>query len=305
MPEMDRERLERLVHEHGLADAGAEIMAAARVGIVLDDVGPAGSEERTTRLGGHPDLPPAADWPSWRGRPLSPIAQIRLEDVARFDEEGVLPRAGLLSFFWDSGAVGGYAAGLDVNNAAGWGFDPADAGSARVLYIHDASSASRREPPGRLAPQAVLGARALAPRSRIAIPPWGSTDFDVLGLDVSQTEAYLGLSDALDRLQAAGDGSEMTHQLLGYPDQIQGDMQLESQLVTHGLYCGDGTGYADPRRSELESGAREWRLLLQVDSDPEGLGVMWGDGGRIYFWSRGRDLIEQRFDATWLLFQCA
>lgn len=35
----------------------------------------------------------------------------------------------------------------------------------------------------------------------------------------------------------------MTHRIGGDPDVIQGDMYLECQLVTNGLYCDDSTGY--------------------------------------------------------------
>jgi hypothetical protein len=33
------------------------------------------------------------------------------------------------------------------------------------------------------------------------------------------------------------------HRILGHSTNIQGDMQLEAQLVTNGLYCGDPSGY--------------------------------------------------------------
>ena len=91
--------------------------------------------------------------------------------------------------------------------------------------------------------------------------------------------------------------------MLGHPDEIQGDMKLECQLVTNGLYCGDSTGYEDPRAAELEADASDWRLLLQVASD-EDAGAMWGDLGRLYYWIRDQDLRRGAFDASWLVLQC-
>jgi uncharacterized protein YwqG len=81
-------------------------------------------------------------------------------------------------------------------------------------------------------------------------------------------------------------------------------MQLECQLVTHGLYCGDATGYRDPRAETLRPGAADWRLLLQIDSD-EHAGMMWGDVGRIYYWMREEDLAAAAWDTAWLILQCA
>jgi uncharacterized protein YwqG len=99
-------------------------------------------------------------------------------------------------------------------------------------------------------------------------------------------------------------GDLTIHRLLGHPDPVQGNMQLECQLVTNGLYCGDGTGHEDPRASALEAGARDWRLLLQIDTD-DTLGSEWGDTGRVYFWIREQDLAAQRFDSAWHIMQCS
>lgn len=105
-----------------------------------------------------------------------------------------------------------------------------------------------------------------------------------MGASEAEREGYLALEDWMNIRE------DLTiHRLLGHPDPIQGDMQLECQLVTNGLYCGDAAGYADPRRTALAQGAHDWRLLLQVDTD-ETLGSEWGDTGRVYFWLREQDL---------------
>jgi uncharacterized protein YwqG len=80
-------------------------------------------------------------------------------------------------------------------------------------------------------------------------------------------------------------------------------MQLEAQLVTNGLYCGNETGYKDPRRKGLESGADDWMLLLQLDSD-DAAEFMWGDSGMLYYWIRKQDLASSRFDRVWMTMQC-
>lgn len=80
-------------------------------------------------------------------------------------------------------------------------------------------------------------------------------------------------------------------------------MELECQLVTHGLYLGDPTGSQDPRVAELEPGASNWRLLLQLDTDDD-LGWMWGDAGTIYFWVEDSAARAGRFEDCWLVLQC-
>ena len=58
-------------------------------------------------------------------------------------------------------------------------------------------------------------------------------------------------------------------------------MELEAQLASHGVYCGDPAGYESPEAGRLEAGAKDRRLLLQLDSD-EHMDVMWGDAGILY-----------------------
>lgn len=51
------------------------------------------------------------------------------------------------------------------------------------------------------------------------------------------------------------------------------------------------------------TGAGDWHLLLQIDSDDD-TGMMWGHAGRIYYWIREQDLMVRVFDEAWLILQC-
>jgi uncharacterized protein YwqG len=112
-----------------------------------------------------------------------------------------------------------------------------------------------------------------------------------------------------DRLRAVPDEvrSRLTadgHALGGWPDVIQGDMRLECQLVWNGINCGGPAGYASRRAQALRAGASDWHLLLQLASDEERLGWMWGDAGRLYWWNRvdagGAVILDER----WTVLQC-
>jgi uncharacterized protein YwqG len=80
-------------------------------------------------------------------------------------------------------------------------------------------------------------------------------------------------------------------------------MELECQLVSNGVYCGEPSEDDSPETRALEGGAKDWRLLLQVDSDDD-LGVTWGDLGSLYFWIRESDARSGRFDNCWVVLQC-
>jgi uncharacterized protein YwqG len=81
-------------------------------------------------------------------------------------------------------------------------------------------------------------------------------------------------------------------------------MALECQLVTNGIYCGSPDGYRSAQAQLLKAGAADWMLLLQLDTDEDGPGWMWGDAGCLYFWLRRQDLAERRFDRVWAVLQC-
>jgi hypothetical protein len=76
-----------------------------------------------SRIGGLPDLPVGIEWPCWRDKSLAFLAQINLAELASFACCQVLPKTGLLYFFYDS-------------EQSTWGLDPQDRGSWRVLYAH-------------------------------------------------------------------------------------------------------------------------------------------------------------------------
>lgn len=273
-----RERLEQC----GLERFSDRLTAMARpsVRLVADTTLPVTTTG--SRLGGDPVLPAAVPWPMNRGKPLSLVAQVNLADVAPFDAEAVLPRDGVLSFFYD-------AVAQDA-----WGFDPADHGSAKVVYTPARVAAQPRRPPAGLPDDGVFPPVALRPCAELTFAPYES--FDVARLEMNDDEAL-----AYAQLCESGVGS--IHRLLGHPDCVQSDLRVECQLVTNGMYCGDITGYEDPRAAVLLGGAAQWRLLLQIDSQVEAA-MMWADAGCLYYWIRQSDLLSRDWDQTWLILEC-
>ena len=89
---------------------------------------PAGSR----KFGGRPDVPAGFVWPVFetktfdddtvKPRPLAFLAQFDCARLAELDPEGLLPRTGRLSFFYELGSQR-------------WGYDPKDAGGARGVWV--------------------------------------------------------------------------------------------------------------------------------------------------------------------------
>jgi len=280
---MTPDELRARLIDAGLVRHADGLMGLARTSIRLrsSPLGAGSPAVGATRLGGTPDLPEETTWPGFRARPLSFLAQINLVHTGSLDHDGMLPDSGLLSFFYDA-------------QQTPWGFDPADSGAWAVLFTPRGERLVHRPTPEGLSGQGTFKPCALRGEVQVSYAPWESAEVETLGLSRDELFAY-------GEVIGGDDGT--IHRLLGHPDPVQGDMQLECQLVTNGLYCGDDTGYEDPRAAALAPGAVEWRLLLQIDSDDQA-GMMWGDLGRLYYWIRKEDLAAQAWDATWLILQC-
>jgi hypothetical protein len=103
---------------------------------------------------------------------------------------------------------------------------------------------------------------------------------------------------AFDALREVDPGP--LHQIGGTAAVVQEpEMALQCELVRRGHYLGSGW----PTVDDAVVSARAWRLVLQLDSDPDG-GWMWGDGGRIYVWMREQDLRAGAWDESRLILQC-
>ncbi len=257
----------------------------------------------TSKIGGNPHLPAGFVWPYYEGanwedirenRPLSFIAQIDLAAAAPYDPNGCLPTSGYLYFFYDV-----------VSQC--WGFDPEDAGCARVYYLDVPADALTETPlPADLDEEARVPLSAIAFRTMDELPGYEEfddlVDTDRFGDDFDWDRYDEAVEETIGRMDCSPDE---VCKLLGYADLVQGSMLEEVAMVTSGRYCGGVEGYRD--RTEVQkaadrAAAREWVLLAQFGTLSDE--VMFGDCGCIYFYIRKEDLSARRFDRVWLCLQC-
>lgn len=253
-----------------------------------------------SKIGGRPDLPINQNWFTETNleivterkflflntktekkitKPLSFLAQINLAEIEQYDYENLLPKSGILYFF--------YTADQDA-----WGFDFKDKNRFKVFYYDgDFSNLKRNEYPENYSEEGKFKNCQLKFESEISLP-------------TSDNEVYNKIKeDEMDLIFEKILNEENINKLLGYSDIIQNEMELECELVTNGIYCGDPSGYDNPKSKILEPNAKEWQLLFQLDSN-EKAEMMWGDCGRVYFWIKKDDLKNKRFENCWLILQC-
>lgn len=236
-----------------------------------------------SKFGGIPDLSDDIEWPYFKNKPLAFLAQLNLEDLAEYDINKLLPPTGMLYFFYEI-------------EEFRWGFDIEDKYSWKVIYIPNVSKIKRREKTPVIKELFVPCKLSFSLDCSLPIldlQPFGNSNFTY-----EEEEIYLNLS-------AEPYGKDVPiHKVFGYANAIQDEeMELECELVTNNINIGSPEGYSNPKVEELKESAKDWLLLLQIDSD-NNAEFMWGDWGRIYFWIKKQDLKNLNFNNVWMTLQC-
>lgn len=277
-----------------------ELQNSVRNTIRLEAGGTAG-EKPVSHIGGKPDVPANFKWEYYEGedyleegvkkrRPLSFIAQFDLAEISRYDTENLLPKTGLLSFFYEM-------------NTQRWGFDPKDKGCARVYWFEDINALHTAEFPDDLEDDFRLPVIEFNTKSETSFQSYE----DFMLQRPKMIESWDEF-DAVAKSLGIKDVEESS-KLLGWADPIQGNMTMQCELVNRGYYLGNPEGWnkVTPRdRQEAEQWAnRDWLLLFQLDSlfDKNNY-LNFGDDGRIYFYIRRDDLAARNFNNVWLILQC-
>ena len=99
-------------------------------------------------------------------------------------------------------------------------------------------------------------------------------------------------------------GQRGRHRLLGHPEPVQHQVEFEAYAKATGTDESEIYKRLDKGRNpSAVAPALAWRLLLQLDTDPNSK-MMWGDCGKLYFMLSQDALRNRRFEETTLVLQC-
>jgi len=257
-----------------------------------------------SKIGGKPDLPPGFEWFYYAGvtyetedeepqnRPLSFLVQINCLEARKFDKNSLLPKKGMLYFFYE----------LETQT---WGFDPKDKGSAKVYYYPgDVKELKRTNFPSDLSEENQIPEVPILFSAKKDLPDFEEfiewhEGFDDYDLWDEYDEVKNGIVGEVE-------WDEKITKLLGYANLVQDSMLLECEEVSNGIYRGDDSvKIPEDDASRYKKNCTQWQLLFQMDSITiKGYELDWGDMGRIYFYIKKNDLLNQNFDNCWLIQQC-
>ncbi|MFR4972106.1 MAG: DUF1963 domain-containing protein [Butyricicoccus pullicaecorum] len=153
-----------------------------------------------------------------QARPLSFLAQFDCGALAAMDPEGLLPRTGILSFFYEM-------------ESARWGFDPADAGCGRVYWFDGSQPLAPAPFPHELEEEFRLPRLRVQAKADRSFASWA----DFAQVHPELDELFEDYAEAHEVMGGSGECSK----LLGWPDVIQGNMTLECELVRRDITSAD------------------------------------------------------------------
>ncbi len=231
-----------------------------------------------SKLGGSPDLEKDIEWPvDANNIPLSFVGQINLAEASKFDVDGLLPKTGLLSFFFCQEQD--YFEEYEKQRL-----------QFKVIYQENTDRVEHRQFPESVDESCRFVPTKMEFSKGVSLPTYVHPFTEKLNLE-SEEEGFLSVMTDADRCK-----------ILGYADEIQQSMELECALMEIEVPYKPGIDYDEPLIKEAVSRQFDWILLFQVTS--EVAGMMWGDVGDLYFWIKKQDLINKDFSKCWRILQC-
>lgn len=227
-----------------------------------------------SKIGGRPDLPEKILWPQqMNGKYLAFLAQINFTELSH--EELDFPKEGILYFF--------YSEDQDL-------YSSDDSDNFKLIFIRNPNSLLRIESPPTFTvlKDGIFEPCTLKFTNSYSLPNW-QHEF--------VTKQFENMKEFPYELFSVFE--QPNTKLGGHADNIQGTMEFECEMRSRGY------SWNNIPVEELESimhSQYNWKLLFQLDSHIESE-MMWGDGGKLYFWIRESDFNDYQFDKTRLIIQ--
>ena len=264
-----------------MIDIKKELLKTARNSIRLE-IGDAASG--LTKFGGRPDVPADFEWTYYEGKPLVFLAQFDLEKISKFDTEDLLPKSGVLSFFYDLEAMP-------------QSVDDDDRGFAKVYWFEDKNALRNAEFPDDLKAEyrfPALGITARSEKSYESYPDFLLQRANLVAdwESFERAQISIGIKSKSIEIEEGGDLSK----ILGWAD-LCANMTVQCELVSRGYFLGDRQGWSEVTPLDWQEAEqwseKDWLPLLQLDFG----------SGLIYFYIRRDDLAERNFDEIMVFVQ--
>jgi uncharacterized protein YwqG len=238
-----------------------------------------------TKIGGQPLADKNFEWPKWNGQSLAFIMQIKLSEITLLSNLQQFPQEGLLYVFYDK-------------EQSTCGDSYKDRGSWKIIFCPEHDDLNLVPYPQDIEDEYKYTEKKLG---QTLIKTYPSEDEIIMKHLTQEQRLHFTrdlrdwCNDLVDSLLDSAYGDSPLHQIGGIALPVQTfDMERDCQLA-----------FFKKRQTKenLEKDSKDWILLLQIGSDDD-VGMMWGDGGMLYFWIRKDDLAQLNFENVWMILEC-
>lgn len=226
------------------------------------------------------------------------LGQFNLAEIAQYDVDGVLPKSGLLSFFYETDGEPLYAElwGLPEPERSKAVPDVLDPRSWRVRYFpEDPATFFRRLTPAAVNPDGRFPNCSVRRTTEWTIPEADSPAVQPLGLTASERFALINIDGHIN----GGTWEEPGIRLLGQPYNLDGSTLLQCDLAARGVH---NVQWDQVTMAQERDAASRWQLLLQLRGGQE-IPYNWGGSGVLHFCIERAALAVRDFQRTWLNMQ--
>lgn len=287
---MKKEQLIKVVEKYIAEPYKKLVLEEIQPSIRLKTNGEQCQEIGKTKLGGCPDLSKNISWARSKqdNQYLSFLGQINLREVEQFDELGILPKKGILYFFFN----------LDSGDDGKVIFSKEEIGLERANLpdeIKEQKKSFWKQLFTKRSKKRILKESQVNIYKEYQIPSWDSLRFEKIQKEIITNIKPI---DAFheDIFELIYNEEETNHHLLGHYQGIQNEFYELNFLTLN-------TSNIEHLTLDEINNALKWKLLFQFDSD-NNLEISWGDWGRIYFFIHEDDLKNQNFDNVKITADC-
>lgn len=290
----DQKKLIEVIEKYAVEPYKKPILNEIKSSIRLKTTGTSCKEIGKTKLGGCPDLTKKISWASskYDNNYLSFLGQINLKEVQSFDKQELLPKKGMLYFFFN--------------------LDSGDDG--KVVFTEEDSGLEKAVPPEEFKEQKKSffqrlftgkSKKRILKESEVEIyreyntPSWDSLRLErIQKITKTEIKPINAFEEGIFENSYEEGETETTsnHHLLGNYKGIQNEYH-ELNFIDFEI-----SDFEKMKLSEINQ-ALKWKLLFQFDSD-DNLEINWGDWGRIYFFIHEEDLKKKNFNNVKISADC-
>lgn len=239
----------------------------------------------SSKFGGKPYVLYDFEWPYYKGKPMSFICQINLEEVKKFDSNSLFPEKGILYFFWDTNYSFRNEEYLEYPHSII--YDDLSRFDDGYYLMKKNDSMLFKE-------------KKINFYNYISLPEGELPDCISVSNNIDDDDLF----ECIEKIEnKVFNRYNNKHHILGYPSSLQVAVQTEWAIQYLGVKL-DETNIIE-NKNKINSILSDFDLLLQIDFEDVNLNFSKyaSPTSRLYFGIEKNDLENKNFNKSFLSFQ--